>query len=79
MEIIRKINTIIICVIISLVLTPVIICAFPFCTIMEIAFFVIELFGEDAFYHNLWASFVLRCINSVKEIYLKMIKESDPL
>lgn len=75
MEVIRKINAIIICVIISLVLTLVVICAFPFCTVIELIVFIRELQGDEEFEHNLWPGFISNCAGFVKESYRKMISE----
>lgn len=76
MKVILKINALLICAIISLVLVPVIICAIPFCAIMDMIFFVIEMFDGDGFYHNVWGAFVYRCINYIREVYCKMTTES---
>lgn len=73
MEVIRKINAIIICVIISLALTPVIICAFPFCIVMELLFFIREIHGDEEFDHNLWPYFILSCGGFIKKTYRKMM------
>lgn len=67
------INAIIICVVIALVLTPVIICAFPICTIMELIFFICELRGDKEFCHNLWPDFISRCADFIVESFRKMM------
>ena len=78
MKLIRKINAILICAIISLILVPVVIIALPICTIAELATFIRELFSDDSFYHNAWYSFVYKSVGFVKEVYRKMMDDVRP-
>jgi len=78
MKLIRKINAILICAIISLILVPVIIIALPICIIVELAMFVRELCSDDSFYHNAWYSFVYKSVGFVKEVYRKMMEDVNP-
>ena len=78
MKLIRKINAILICAIFSLVLVPIIICALPFCIIVELSMFIRELFGDVYFYHNLWSSLIYKSVDFVKEVYRKMMDDVRP-
>lgn len=74
MKMIRKIYAILICGIVSALLVPIVLIAFPFLTLMELIFLITEFLGEDGFYHNLWPNFISKCVCAVRDIYGKMME-----
>lgn len=64
-----------ICGIVSALLVPIVLIAFPFLTLLELFCLISEFFlEEDGFYHNLWPDFISKCVCAVRDVYRKMME-----
>ena len=74
MKTLRIINAVLICGFLSALLVPIVLIAFPFLTLMELIFLIVEFLGEDGFYHNLWPTFISKCVCAIRDVYRKMME-----